>query len=64
MDSPTNQEIASGISKYLEKRGQVVIIPPHGRRMVSIEPQRHYSYINEKECMRAYNDKYVSDSVI
>jgi hypothetical protein len=59
-DTPTNQEIASRISKYLEKRGQVVIVPPQGCRMVSIEPQRSI-YINQKECERAYNDDYESD---
>ena len=56
--SPTNKEIASGISKYLEKRGQVVIVPPRGCRMVSIGD----TYIDKKECERAYNDDYESDS--
>jgi hypothetical protein len=55
--SPTNQEIASRISKYLEKRGQVVIVPPQGCRMVSIGD----SCINKKECEQAYNDDYESD---
>ena len=46
----SNQEIASKITEYLNKRGQIIAPPPENYKTVSIKNLQDESPINIKEC--------------
>ncbi|CAG8615756.1 5217_t:CDS:1, partial [Paraglomus brasilianum] len=54
----SNQEIASKIAEYLNKRGQIIVSPPENYKTVSVKNLRDEALINIKECELAEDEDF------